>query len=422
MPRTRFDGLWRHADFRKLWAALTIDQFGVTITFLATQLTAVTFLGASAFQMGLLLAANSLPALLIGLFVGVWVDRLRRRALLIAASIGRAAVLVCIPLLALRDLLSIEHLYVLSFLFGTLSLVFSVAHRSYLPSLIPRAQLVDGNSKLELSRSAAAIGGPGMAGVLIQIVTAPFAILAHAGSMLVTAVLIGAIRVREAVPASEPDRRVLRDVREGLGFVFSNSLLRSIASATACFAFFNAIVDVILLLYVSEELGLSPGAIGLVFGVGNLGLLLGAMLPRRLTAWIGLGPALVLGLLMTGISDLLIPLTSGPYLLVLLILAMAQFMFGAGFIVFNINQVSLRQALTPDRMQGRMNATMTLMLNGIFPIGSIAGGLIGAYLGLRTTLVLAAIGEILAVLWLIFSPVWSTKAHPEPVQAELKTT
>jgi len=417
LQRPRLSELWRHADFRRLWIAHTIAQFGTQITFLAMPLTAILLLDATAAEMGLLMAAMTLPALLIGLFVGVWVDRLQRRALLIASDVGRAALLVAVPLLAWFDLLRIEHLYVLAFLFGSLTLVFDVAYRSYLPSLIQRSQLVDGNSKLELSRSAAEIGGPGIAGGLIQIASAPFAILVHAVSLLVSAFFLGAIQAPESTPEREPDRRVLRDIREGLVFVFGNGVLRALAGCAASVGFFNAILEVVLLLYIAQELGLSPGVIGLVFAAGNIGFLVGALMPERLMKWIGLGPALGAGLLVTGMGDLLIPLAGGPYLLTLAVLATAQFMFGAGFVVFKVNEVSLRQALTPDRLQGRMNATMSLMLNGIVPAGALAGGLLGTTVGLRTTLVIAAIGEIVAILWLVLSPIWALKTHPEPIDA-----
>jgi MFS family permease len=416
MHQPRLSGLWRHSDFRKLWTAHTIAQFGTQITFLAMPLTAILILDATAAQMGLLMAAMTLPALLIGLFVGVWVDRLQRRALLIASDIGRAILLVVVPLLAWFDLLRIEHLYVLAFLFGSLTLVFDIAYRSYLPSLIQRSQLVDGNSKLELSRSAAEIGGPGIAGGLIQIASAPFAILVHAVSLLVSAAFLGTIQAPESTPEREPDRRVLREIREGLGFVFGNGVLRALAGCAASLGFFNAILEVVLLLYIAQELGLSPGVIGLVFAAGNIGFLTGALLPERLMKWIGLGPALGAGLLISGVGDVLVPLAGGPYILMLAILATAQFMFGLGFVIFKVNEVSLRQALTPDRLQGRMNATMSLMLNGIVPAGALAGGLLGVVLGLKTTLLIAATGEIMAILWLVLSPVWSLKTHPAPLE------
>ncbi|CAN5223710.1 MFS transporter [soil metagenome] len=381
-------------------------------------LTAILLLDANAIQMGILAASLNLPALVVGLFVGAWVDRLQRRPLLIAADIGRAILLMSIPAAALLDLLTIEHLYVTAFLVGFLTLVFDVAYRSYLPSLVSRERLIEGNSKLELSRSAAEIGGPGLAGALIQVATAPFAILVHAVSLLFSALFLGAIDASEAAaPARDPERRLWRDIADGLRLVFGHPMLRAIAGCAGTIGFFNAILETVLILYIVQELGLSPGVIGLIFAAGNVGFLLGALIPGRLTGWIGLGPALGLGLLVVGVGDLLVPLAAGPNAVILLFLVTAQFMFGAGYIIFNINQVSLRQALTPDHLQGRMNATMSFMLYGVVPAGAILGGVLGTTVGLRPTLFLAALGEILAILWLILSPVWSLREHPQTADA-----
>ncbi|MBA2453793.1 MAG: MFS transporter [Chloroflexia bacterium] len=418
MLRDRFTGLWLHPDFRKLWAGHTIAQVGQQITVLAVPLTAILLLDANAIQMGILAASLNLPALVVGLFVGAWVDRLQRRPLLIAADIGRAILLMSIPAAALLDLLTIEHLYVTAFLVGFLTLVFDVAYRSYLPSLVSRERLIEGNSKLELSRSAAEIGGPGLAGALIQVATAPFAILVHAVSLLFSALFLGAIDASEAAaPARDPERRLWRDIADGLRLVFGHPMLRAIAGCAGTIGFFNAILETVLILYIVQELGLSPGVIGLIFAAGNVGFLLGALIPGRLTGWIGLGPALGLGLLVVGVGDLLVPLAAGPNVVVLIMLAIAQFLFGAGYLVFNINQVSLRQALTPDHLQGRMNATMSFMLYGVVPAGAILGGVLGTTVGLRPTLFLAALGEILAILWLILSPVWSLREHPQTADA-----
>ena len=422
MKRPIFSGLWQHSDFRKLWIAHTIAQFGAQISGLAIPLAAVILLDASAAQMGVMLALVALPALLVGLFIGVWVDRLQRRPLLIAADLGRAVVLVAVPILAVTDQLRIEHLYVIAFLQGTLRLLFNVAYRSYLPSLISRDQLVDGNSKLELSRSASDIAGPGMAGGLVQLITAPFAVLLHVVGLLFSALFLSTIRAAETTPERDPDRRVWREVRDGLRFVVRDRVLRALAGCAVSLGFFSAVVDVVILLYIVDELGVSAGLLGLIFSAGNIGFLIGALMPQRLVHWIGLGPALGLGLVITGVGDLIIPLASGPSLLLLATLAAGQLMFGAGITVFRINEVSLRQALTPDRMQGRMNATMSMMLQGVVPAGALVGGILGTTLGLRTTFIMAAIGEMLIILWLVLSPIWSMKRHPLPIEPGLEST
>lgn len=417
MRRPIFSGLWENQEFRRFWLAQVIAQFSGQITFLALPLTAILILDATAGQMGIILAVMGLPALLIGLFIGVWVDRLRRRPLLIASNIGRSAVLVLVPLLAVLDVLRIEHLYIIAFLHSSMYLLFNVAFRSYLPVLIGREQLVEGNSKIELSRSASDIAGPSLAGLLVQIVTAPFAILVQVVSLLVSAFVLTTIDATEPPPESRSDRRVWREVAEGLKFVFSNPILRPLAACAATFGFFNAIVDVVILLFIIDELGLSAGMVGLAFSAGNVGLLIGALMPQRMVHWFGLGKALILALLITSLGDLLIPLATGPFLLVLAMVAAGQLTFGLGITIYRINEVSLRQIITPDRIQGRMNATMSLMLQGVVPAGALIGGMLGTTIGLQQAYILAIVGEIFAVLWLVFSPVRTLQRHPEPVEA-----
>lgn len=421
MRRPAFSGLWHHRDFRRFWLAQAITQFGAQITFLAIPLTAILVLDATPGQMGILLAVMGLPALLVSLFIGVWVDRLRRRPLLIASNLSRAVVLTVLPVMAFTDVLGIVHLYVITFVHGVLFLLFNIAYRSYLPVLIGRDKLLEGNSKLELSRSASDIAGPGIGGVLVQVVTAPFAVLVQAVGLLVSSFFLTTIHANEPEPVADPDRRIGRDVMDGLRFVFGHPILRPLACCGATFGFMGGIIDVVILIYIVNELGLSAGLVGLVFSAGNIGFLIGALMPQRMVHLVGLGPALVLGLVVTGIGDLLIPLATGPLLLVIAMLAAGQLMFGAGVTIYRVNEVSLRQALTPDRIQGRMNATMSLMAQGVMPAGALVGGILSTTIGLRETYLLAASFEILAVLWLVLSPVWSLKRHPTSVEAGVES-
>lgn len=415
MRRPVFSGLWHHQDFRRFWLAQTISQVSSQISFLAIPLTAILILDATAGQMGILMALLGLPALLVGLFIGVWVDRLQRRPLLIASNIGRAAVLVFVPVLAMLDMLSIYHLYFVTFLHSTLFLLFNVTYRSYLPALVGREQLVDGNSKLELSRSAADIAGPSMAGGLVQLVTAPIAILVQVVGLLISSFTFSTIHATEPEKEAGRDRRVWREIADGLGFVFRHEILRPLALCAATFGFFNAIVEVAIMLFIVNELGLSAGMVGLVFSAGNVGFLVGALLPARMAHRVGLGRTLILSLVIVGIGDLLIPLATGPYLLVLGMVAAGQFGFGMGITIFRVNEVSLRQIVTPDGIQGRMNATMSLMLQGVAPAGSLFGGILATSIGLREAYILGIAGYLLAILWLVFSPVRTLQRHPEPV-------
>lgn len=410
--RLRFAGLWRQTDFVKLWAGQTISLIGSQITFLALPLTAILILDATPAQMGFLTAAEAMPSLLVGLFAGVWVDRHRRRPILIAADLGRAALLIVIPMAAILGVLRIEYLYIVVFLMGTLGLFFNVAHRSFLPSLVEREQLVEGNSKLEMSSSVAEIVGPGLAGGLVQLVTAPVAIAVDAISFLISALCLGLIRTPEPAPKSSDQRQnVWREVVEGLRLVSGNRLLRAIAGCIGTLGLFNSALEAVFILYVTRELRIGPGLLGLIFAIGSVGFLLGSLLSGWVTRRFGLGSGIIGGLLLVGLSDLLIPLVDGSRvaLVIMSVLMTAQFFFGLGLTIFNIGQVSLRQAITSDHLQGRMNATMSFIAWGIVPFGGLLGGGLGETIGLRPTLLLAALGEILAVLWLLLSPVRSLR-------------
>jgi MFS family permease len=415
----RFAGLWRHADFVKLWASQTVSLIGSQITFLALPLTAVLVLDATPAQMGFLTAAGAIPSLLVGLFVGVWVDRCRRLPILIAADLGRVVLLLVIPIAAILGVLRIEYLYIVAFLAGTLELFFDLAHRSFLPSLVEREQLVEGNSKLEMSRSVAEILGPGLAGGLVQLVTAPIAMAVDAISFLVSALFLGWVRAPEPAPRP-PDQRqnIWREIGKGLKLVFNNRLLRAITGCIGTISLFNSVLEAVFVLYVTRELGIGPGLLGLAFASGSVGFLLGTLLPGWVTRRFGLGPGIIGALLLVGLSDLLIPLVDGSMavVVIMVVLMLAQFFFGLGFVIFNTGQVSLRQAVTPDDLQGRMNATVSLIDWGVVPLGGLLGGGLGQVIGLRSALLLAALGEILAVLWLLLSPMRSLREQPGLVE------
>ena len=408
--------LWHNRDFRRLWAGETVSQTGTRVSMLALPLVAALTLDATPLQMGVLAALVNLPALVVGLFAGVLVDRWRRRRVLIVADLGRALLLALVPFAWLLDLLRIELLYAVTLLSGALSVFYVVAYRSYLPALVSRDRLVEGNSKLEMSRSAAEFGGPGLAGVLVQVIGAPLAVVADAASFVASATLIGSIRTHErAVEPAADQRGVLGEAAEGLRLVLGDRNLRAIAGATATATIFSNVLEAVLLLYLTRALDLQPLTIGVIFAAGSLGFLAGAFLPERLTRRFGLGPVLVFSLAALGLGDLLIPLAAGPPTLVIGLLIAAQFFFGLGLTVFSVNQVSLSQAVTPPRLQGRMNATMLVLVSGATPLAALFGGVLGEVLGLRATLLLAALGEMAAVLWIVLSPVVRLETHPASV-------
>ena len=397
-------GLWRNANFVRLWVAQGISLLGSAVSFLALPLIAVSFLHATPVQMGVLTAVNTLPALLLGLFAGVWVDRHRRHPILIATDIGQAALLIVVSMAAVLHVLRMEELYVLAFGIAAFSLFFDVADQSLLPTLVGRDQLVEGNSKLEMSRSAVAIVGPALAGVLIQLITGPLAILFDAASFLVSALCIASIAVSETVARLPQHQQTLgHAISTGWRLVLANRALRALTGALATGALFTSMLDAVLLLYLTRELHLAPGVIGLVFGCGSVGFLLGALLQARATRRFGLRATLIVGLLLTGWGDLLIPTVTGSTagVLVLLVLFTGQFCYGMGRTTFRISQVSLRQSITPDHLLGRMNATTSFVRAACMALGGVLGGLFGAAIGLRGTLVLAALGEILTMAWLL---------------------
>lgn len=413
--------LWRHADFMKLWTAETISQVGSQVTLLALPLVAITVLDASAFEVGLLSTVEFAPFVLVGLPAGVWVDRLRRRPVLVAGDLGRAAVLLSIPVAYQLGVLTIGQLYVVGFVTGVLTVFFDVAYQSYLPALVESDQLIDGNAKLEISRSGAQIAGPGLAGGLIDLLTAPLAVLADALSFALSAVFIGLIRRREPAPERGPAQRrrgaMRREMAEGLRYVLGHRLLRPVAACTATANLFSAVVYAVVILYMVRELGLRPAAIGLVFAAGNVGFLAGAVASGRLASRIGVGRAIVLGEGVGGLGLLAVPLAPPSSAVPLLVTGLAVSTFGAT--VYNVNQVSLRQAITPARLHGRMNATMRFMVWGTLPLGSLLGGALGTVIGLRPTLWVGAVGGLVAVLPVALSPVRSLRgiADAMPEQA-----
>ena len=411
-------GLWRHGDFLRLWSAETISQFGTQITFLALPLVAILVLDASAFEVAALSTVEFLPFLLFTLLAGVWVDRLPRRPILIVADFGRAAALASVPLAAVLDVLTLAQLYAVAFLTGILTVFFDVAYQSYLPSLVGRDQLVEGNSRLETSRSVAAIGGPGFAGVLVELITAPYAILADAVSFVGSGVFVLKIRRREAPARSEdePKTRMRAELAEGLRYVLRHPYLRPQAICTASSNFFSNVIFAIFVVYAVRELRLSPAVIGIVLGVGNVGALMGAFVAGRASRRLGVGRATIASALLFGPPTLLVPLA--PQAQPIPFLVASGLISALGIVVYNITQVSLRQAITPERMQGRMNAIMRFMVWGTIPLGSLSGGALASWIGLRPTLWIGAIGSTLTFLPIVLSPLRSLRDVPEPGEVE----
>ena len=413
--------LWRQRDFMKLWTGQSISQFGDEITLLAIPLLAINTLGAGPLEMGILGVVRFLPWIFFTLPAGVWVDRMRRRPILIGADVARAALLGSIPLAFVGDWLTLVQVYVVAFLAGTLEVFFDVAYQSYLPSIVERDELVEGNSKLELSRAGSSVIGPTVAGFLIEAIRAPFAIAFDALSYLGAALAIGFIRRDEPEPAKHDPAdgkrpTMWQEARAGIGYVFASPYLRNIAACTGTSNLFSNASGAVLILYIASEdgLNLSPGAIGLIFALGNLGVVLGALTGGRVAKAIGVGPTIVWSAALAGAATFAVPLAprDDPFWF----LVVGGIILGYGVVAYNVNQVGLRQAITPDRMLGRMNATMRLIVWGTIPIGALLGGVLGNVFGLVPVLWLAAIGGSLSFLPVLFSPVRSLREIP--AQAE----
>jgi MFS family permease len=412
--------LLRHGEFLKLWSAETISQFGTQVSLLAIPLIAALILDVSPFAFGLLSTIEFLPFILISLPAGVWVDRLPRRPILIIGDLGRGLALLSIPIAFALHALTIWQLYVVGFINGCLTVFFDVSYQAYLPSLVEREDILEGNAKLEISRSAAQIAGPGLAGFLIGIVTAPIAVILDALSYLASALLVFAIRKPEPPPVQAKDGETRPSMRSeiaaGLRYVVTHDYLRAIAACTGISNFFGTLVFAILVLYLVRDLSFSPEVIGLAFSVGAVGSLLGALAANRLGSRRGVGPTIVISALFFGPSAVLVAIA--PREAALPFVAGMTFIGSCAGVIYNINQVSFRQAITPPRMQGRMNATMRFIVWGTIPLGSALGGFLGGAIGLRQTIWIGAAGGLFSFVPLVFSPLWSLRTMPEPVTDE----
>lgn len=394
-------------DFRRLWLAQTISLIGGQITYLALPLTAAISLDATPTQMGLLTAMGALPSLVVGLFAGEIVDRRTRRPILITADLVRAMLLAVIPLAWLAGSLSMPLLYLVAFLGGMCALFFEIAYQAFVPALLDRQKLVEGNSLLELSRSAAEMIGPTVGGLLVQLLKAPLAIAADACSFLASALLIARIQTREPLPApAAPGISFWQASMTGLRVVGRSAPLRALAVSLAAIGLFNALIEAVVILYLTRTIGLAPGIIGLVFALGSAGFVAGALLPTRLVRRLGVGPTLAWSIAVVGLSDLALPLAGQDVLLVALAVALGEFFFGVGLTVFRVVQISIRQALVPDTMLGRVGGALSVLGWGIAPLGALIGGLLGQSIGLQATVVVGAVLETAIALWIWQSPLW----------------
>ena len=408
--------LWSHPDFVKLWTGQSISELGSQVSQLAIPWLAAVGLHASPFAFSLLGVLGFLPFILFALPAGVWVDRLRRRQILIVGDSARAVLLVLIPILWAVGVLQIWHLLVLQFVIGVFTVFFDVAYQSYLPALIEREHLVDGNSKLQLTVSIAQVGGPSLSGGLIAAITAPFAILADAASFVVSTIFMVRMRHRENLPRQDedvPKPKMWPQVKEGLHLVLGNPTLRCIAACTGSGNFFVNGLFAIFVLYAVRSLHLSSVEVGAVFAVGSVGSVVGALLASRLQRRFGVGRAILLTSVGFSVGGIAVPLAPRSFPLPVLMAGFAVMSFAS--VAYNITQVSLRQAMTPERLQGRMNAAMRWVIWGTIPIGTLLGGALAQTIGLHAALWICAIGGLPTFVFVALPPVRSIVTMPEPV-------
>jgi len=385
----------------KLWSGQIISEIGSRITRDGVPYAAVIVLNAPASQMGFLTAIGAASVLLFGLLAGVWVDRFRRRPILIAADLARAAILATIPIAAFAHRLSMAQLYVVIALAGICTVFFDVAYQSYLPSLVERENLLEGNSKLAMSSSVAEIAGPSLTGLLVQLITAPIAILFDAISFLISAASLILIRKPEPsypAPVSTPHPIA------GLRFIFSHPLLKPLACFSITMFFSMGFLGPLYVLYAVRDLHIAPSELGIAIGMGGVGSLAGAALAPSIGRRFGLGHTFIGSVLAMAGAYALIPLAQGPRPMPMLFLMLQQLVGDFAFSTYLVNQLTLRQSEAPEEMLGRVNAAMQLMTRGVFPISAVVGGVLAGVIGIRQTLTIAVAGVFLATFWLILSP------------------
>ena len=401
--------LWKHADFVKLWSGQTISLFGSAVTAIALPSVAILVLGATPYQVGLLEALQFLAFPVLGMPAGVWVDRLPRRAVMIVADVGRAAALASILVAWDLHRLVLGQLYAVALLVGSLTVFFDVAYQAYLPSLIARSDLIDGNVKLETSRSAAQVAGSGLGGALVQAIGAPLAILVDSASFVASVVSLAAIRTREHAAHAATRHDFWVELRQGASVVFGSPVLRNIAGCTATNNLGSGIVSAVFLIFAYRSLHLAPALVGIVLAVGNLGFF-GALSSGRIADKFGLGRTLAVSVAISGVGALVAPFAALAFPFIVLLVSQLIVSFSTP--VYNVNQVSLRQAIVPQALQGRMNATMRTIVFGTLPIGSALGGVLGSSIGIVPTMIVGGIISVSAVLWIRCSDVYALRATP----------
>jgi MFS family permease len=409
------DSLFKNKDYLKLWMGQSISSFGSQFTFIAVPLLATVILGATPTQMGLLTSFGFLPFLLFSLVAGVWVDRIRRRPILITANIANALSLLTIPIFYYFDLLSISILLIIQFLVGTGSVFMSITSGSYLPSIIKKEQLIDGNSKFQLTNSLARITGSGLGGGLVALLSAPFVILLDALTYIMSALFLLSIKSKEKlIESKKEDRNIMKEIREGIQIVFGTPVIRSILFSSTCYNFFYSMFLPLFILFVSRDLQLSSTLIGIIFAMGGVGAFIGSSLAKMLGNKLGIGSLLSKINMLTGLSIIMmVASTIFETIIMVSLILFAQVILSGCATIYSINTVSLRTAITPIHLLGRTNASLQTISFGGLAIGPILGGAIAGLIGNASMIVICGIGIALSTLLIYLSPVRLIKEIPK---------
>ncbi len=412
-PATAPGSLWRDRNFLTMWGGQTLSQFGAQITELAIPVLAVLLLNATEFQVGVLNAANVAAFLLVGLPAGAWIDRMRKRHVMIAADLVRAAALTLVPVLWMLGVLQIWHLIAIVAVVGVATVFFDVSYQSIVPSLVRPNQIAEANGKLQSSYEIANITGPGIGGWLIGVITAPLAVLATAGTYVVSAIALMFTRDHETARDHEDRGPILREIWEGLHFVFTEKLLRRIVGTTGVSNFFSTLSGTLIPIFLLRELGFSPASLGLIFSLGAIGGLLGAMATPHIVRWMGEARAIPVSALGFSVIGLLLPVAAVVPEFAFPLLVGQFFVRSFTVLVYNITQVTFRQRITPPRLLGRMNASVRFVVWGVMPVAALLAGGLGTWLGVVPTMWIGAIGQLLSAGFVVFAPFWTMRALPD---------
>lgn len=417
------DSVMRDPDFMKIWAGESVSLVGTQITIFTLPLVAILTLHASVFQVGLLNMSRNLPLVVFSLLAGVWLDRMKRRPILIACSLGNAVLIGLVPLSSAMGWLSMGVLYTVTILAGILSVFFDVGVLTYMPSLVGRRKLPQSNSMIQTSTSLAMVGGPGVAGALVGVLTAPITLTADAISYLCSAIGLLTIRKPEPEPEQPTQRQPIRkSIAEGLRSVYGSPTLRSLLGLSASFNFAQSAFITILIVYAVRSLGLSPFQLGIVIGATAVGGAIGAAFANRVSKVFGVGPTMLCSLSGATLLPMLFLIPRGNGFFSVLLMSAIQFVYGFGVLMYNVHTVTLRQVVTPDRLLGRMNASYRLVLLGTQPPGAFLVGVVGQEFGLHTALLVTVLVFPFPIIWTVFSPVMRMKempAGPEEEMAEI---